>query len=119
MGGVQRGVAISIFGVASTTARGLFVARRTDELPDPCVGDAALRRRRRLLRRAAAGRRRARIVIDPVDKLGGLDLFANEIGGDEFQPSAFVNGNARAVNASTKTEALEFRSPGFQIRDVS
>src|SRR6266568_2414797 len=100
-------------------AGNLLVARRTYELPDLCVGDAALGRRKWILRRAATGRRRAGIVVDPIDKLGRLDLFANEIRCDQSKPLAFVNWNGRAVDATSKAQALEFGSPGFQIGQVS
>ena len=97
----------------------LLVARRTYELPDLCEGDAALGRRWWILRRAATGRRWTGIVVDPIDKLGRLNFFANKIGSDESKPLAFVNRNARTVDASSEAQALEFGSPGFQIGEVS
>src|SRR5690242_9043282 len=116
---VDSGIAISIFGVAPAMPRGLLVAGRTDELPDLCVSDTAPGRRRRIVRRATAGRGRASIVVDPIDKLRGLNLLANEVGRDKSKPFAFVNRNSRAVDTSAKAEAVEFGSPGFQISEVS
>src|SRR5579859_535457 len=115
---INCGIAISVFGVASTMARRLFVAWRTDELPDMRVGDPALGRWRWILRRATAWRGWAGIVVDPVDQLSGLDLLANEIRRDEAEPLALINGNGRTVDAGPKAKALKFGSPDFQIGSV-
>ena len=115
---VERGIAIPVFGVASTMARSLFVARRTYELPDLRITNPALGWCRGLSRRETAGRRRAGIVVHPVDQFRGLDLFANEIRRDETEPLPFINRNGRTVDAGPKAPLLEFGSPGLQIGSV-
>src|SRR5947207_13863813 len=119
MSSIERRIAVSIFGVASAVAGRLLVARRTYELPDLCEGDAALGRRWWILRRAATGRRWTGIVVDPIDKLGGLNFFADKIGSDESKPIAFVHRNARTVDARSGAQALEFGSRGCRIGGVS
>ena len=119
MGCIARSVAVAGFCVARTVSCGFPIAGRTDILPNPRVGDTAFRGRRRILRDDTSGRRSASIFVDPEDEFPGLDLFTDEIGGDERESLAFINRGGRTIDASAEAETGEFGGPAFQVGEVS
>src|SRR6266571_1031412 len=96
----------------------LFFPRGTNELPDLCVGDAALRGGRRILRDDTSGRRRTSIVVDPVDEVAAANVVANVVGSDDRSPTAFADGHARAIHARAITGPCQLVNPGAQVRVI-
>lgn len=119
MSSIAGGIAVAVSGIAGAMNGGFSVARGTNELPDLCVGDAALRRRGRVLRDDAAGRWFTSIVVNPIDEFCWRNHCPDKVGGDERKAFAFVNGDGGAINAGSKAQAREFGSPKFKIGEVS
>ena len=113
MGCIARSVAVAGFCVARTVSCGFPIAGRTGILPNPRAGDTAFRGRRRILRDDTSRRRSASIVVDPQDEFRRLDLFTNEIGGDERESFAFINRDGGTIDARAEAEAREFGGPEF------
>src|SRR5258708_9139867 len=96
----------------------LFFPRGTNELPDLCVGDAALRGGRRILWDDTSGRRRTSIVVDPIDEVAAANVVTDVVGSDDRSPTAFADGDARAIHTSAITGACQLVNPRAQINVI-
>ena len=103
MGGVARGVAVSVFVVVGGAMRGeLFAARGLRELPDGGVGDATRRRRWRVLREGATRGGWAEIVVGPNRDVACCGVVVNVVGSGDSGMRIFLNRHGGAIDAGVK-----------------
>ena len=115
VGSIEGGVAVAVFGVASTVEGGFLVAWRANELPYLRVSDAALGWRRRILRRRAARRRRTIIVVNPESDVASRSVVANIVRSSDGDAGLLIDGDARAIDAGAIACVSKSIRPGSEI----
>src|SRR5438477_12108011 len=116
MGGVTRSVTIAIgeIGGGATTCV-LLAAGRLCKLPDRGIRNSAGGWKRRILWGGAPGRGRAGVVEDRVDEVATADVVADVVGSKDGDAASFVDGHARAIDASAITGMRQLVHPSTKV----
>ena len=116
MGGVTRSVTIAIgeIGGGATTCV-LLAAGRLCKLPDRGIRNSAGGWKRRILWDGAPRRGRAGVVEDPVEDAALADVVADVVGSKDGDAASFVDGHARAIDATAITGMRQLIHPSTKV----
>ena len=98
-----------------TTSCVLLATWRLRKLPDRGIRNSAGRCKRRILRDSASWRGRAGVVEDPVDEVATADVVADVVGSKDGDAAAFVDGHARAIDATAITGMRQLIHPSTKV----
>jgi len=101
-----------------TTSCVLLATWRLRKLPDRGIRNSAGRWKRRIMRDSAPWRGRAGVVEDPVDEVATADVVADVVGSKDGDAASFVDGHARAIDASAITGMRQLVHPSAKIRVI-
>src|SRR5207249_13343 len=101
-----------------TTSCVLLATRRLRKLPDRGIRNSAGGWKRRILRDSTSGRGRTGVIEDPVGQFTLGDVVAYVVGSNDGDAAAFVDGHARAIDASAITGMRQLVHPSAKIRVI-